>query len=347
MPFWNSPTNRGASEEIATPCREHSRAMNTCACGVVGVAVIDLASGETLSIRGDERFPTASNIKIPVLIELFTQVARRANPALAPESHWESVAHICQMLEGAPLGIELAAAHFDHRIRKGSEREAALVASYCSRLGIELLAGSGDVPARSKASAQGIEESARNMRYAFLESAARQWGAASVALGHNRDDQVETILHHMIRGSGWRGLAGMPVRRGIFIRPVLACGRDELKTYLRAMRVRYAADPSNRDNVFLRNRIRNRLVPMLRKDFNPSIDDSIIRIGENILEGWQALSIAAKIDGTGGKTVEGTMEHGAAGGHGAGATAGAARSRGSASAGRSTSRSSMASRMCS
>jgi tRNA(Ile)-lysidine synthase len=198
------------------------------------------------------------------------------------------------------LGLELAAAHFDHRIRKGSERDAALVASYCSRLGIGLLAGSGDVPARSKASAQGIEESARHMRYAFLESAARQWGAVSVALGHNRDDQVETILHHMIRGSGWRGLAGMPVRRGLFIRPILACGRDELKAYLRAMRVRYAVDPSNRDNAFLRNRIRNRLVPMLRKGFNPSIDDSIIRIGENILEGWQALSGAAEIYGAAG-----------------------------------------------
>ncbi len=188
------------------------------------------------------------------------------------------------------LGLTLAAAHFDHRIRSSSKRDAALVGSYCARLGVELLSGSGDVPARSKASAEGIEESARVMRYRFLENTAQQWRAAAVALGHTRDDQVETILHHMIRGSGWRGLAGMPVKRGPFVRPVLCCEHGELKSYLRAMGIRYAIDQSNNDNSFLRNRIRNRLIPMLKREFNPSIDDSIIRIGDNILEGWEALA---------------------------------------------------------
>ncbi len=183
------------------------------------------------------------------------------------------------------IGFTLAAAYFDHRIRAGTEREKALVTRYCGRLGIETMTGSGDVPSESSASGKGIEETARRLRYRFLEESAERWNADSVALGHNRDDQVETIFHHIIRGSGWKGLTGMPVRRGIFIRPVLSSRREELKRFLIENRIRYVVDKSNTDNSILRNRIRNKLLPLIRKDFNPSIDDSLIRMGENIGEG--------------------------------------------------------------
>ncbi|MCX5753525.1 MAG: tRNA lysidine(34) synthetase TilS, partial [Candidatus Krumholzibacteria bacterium] len=109
------------------------------------------------------------------------------------------------------------------------------------------------------------------------------------ALGHNRDDQVETILHHIIRGSGWRGLRGIPPRRGIFVRPLLACGRAELKAYVRNRRVPYALDRSNLDNRFLRNRIRNRLIPYLERDYNPAATEALLRLGENLAEGWETL----------------------------------------------------------
>lgn len=187
------------------------------------------------------------------------------------------------------LGSTLAAAHFDHRIRKESRREGKLVASYCNRLGIRLIPGSGDVPRASRKGGTGIEETAREMRYDFLEKAAGEWGADAVALGHNRDDQVETVLHHIIRGSGFRGLTGMPAKRGIYIRPLLDCGRSELRDFLRSRGIRYAVDPSNSDNRILRNRIRNRLIPYLAREYNPSIGESILRTRENILEGWESL----------------------------------------------------------
>ncbi|MBN2071780.1 MAG: tRNA lysidine(34) synthetase TilS [Candidatus Krumholzibacteriota bacterium] len=186
-------------------------------------------------------------------------------------------------------GFTLAAACFDHRIRDKGEREKMLVLRYCEKLGIETMTGSGDVPLMARRSKTGMEETARNMRYDFLETEARRWRADSVALGHNRDDQAETILHHIIRGSGWKGLSGMPVRRGIFIRPVLSSSRAELREFLGEKGIRYAIDKSNRDNTILRNRIRNRLLPMIRRDFNPSIDDALIRTGENIAEGWKLL----------------------------------------------------------
>ncbi|MBN2185076.1 MAG: tRNA lysidine(34) synthetase TilS [Candidatus Krumholzibacteriota bacterium] len=187
------------------------------------------------------------------------------------------------------IGFTLSAAYFDHRIRTGTEKEKTLVMRYCSRLGIEAMTGSGDVPSEAAKSGKGIEETARLLRYRFLEKAAEEWKADSVALGHNRDDQAETIFHHVIRGSGWRGLTGMPVRRGIFIRPVLSSGRAELRNFLIENRIKYLIDKSNSDNSILRNRIRNKLLPLIRKDFNPSIDDALIRIGENISEGWDLM----------------------------------------------------------
>ncbi len=187
------------------------------------------------------------------------------------------------------MRIELAAAHFDHGIRPEAGRERALVERAAGRLKIPLFLGSGDVPAEARRSKKGIEETARLLRYRFLEEAARAWNAGSVALGHTRDDQVETILHHIVRGSGWRGLQGIPPRRGLFVRPLLACGRGELKAHVRSRRVRYCVDRSNLDNRFLRNRIRNRLIPYLERGYNPAAAEALLRLGENLAEGWETL----------------------------------------------------------
>ncbi|MCK4235850.1 MAG: tRNA lysidine(34) synthetase TilS, partial [Candidatus Krumholzibacteria bacterium] len=197
------------------------------------------------------------------------------------------------------MRFSLAAAHFNHKIRPGAEREKALVERYALALNVPLLLGAGDVPAEARKKKKGTEETARLLRYDFLEKAAKKWNADVVALGHTKDDQIETILHHIIRGTGWRGITGMAVKRGIFIRPLLTCTRNELKGFLRRRRVRYALDESNRDNRLLRNRIRNRLLPYLRKNFNPSIDESIIRLQENLKEGWKALEQQVKYITTG------------------------------------------------
>lgn len=189
----------------------------------------------------------------------------------------------------AEMHMTLAAAHFDHGIRRAAIRERRLVESYSSRLNVPLLLGSGDVPAEARKMKKGIEETARLLRYGFLEEAAEKWQADAIATGHNRDDQTETILLHIIRGTGWRGITGIPVKRGIFIRPLLTCDRRELIEFLRERKVRYAIDRSNRDNRPLRNRIRNRLLPYLRNNFNPSVDETLLRMGENLREGWKAL----------------------------------------------------------
>jgi len=203
------------------------------------------------------------------------------------------------------MRLSLAAAHFDHGIRvEAAAREKTLVERHASRLNVPVLFGSADVPAVSRKSKNGIEETARILRLDFLERSAAEWNADSVALGHTRDDQVETVLHHIIRGAGFRGITGIPERRGIFIRPLLGFSRGELIEYLRGRGIRYAVDSSNRDNTLLRNRIRNRLLPYLRKHFNPSVDESILRLRENLKEGWEILegTVSGMIITTGGGT---------------------------------------------
>ena len=187
------------------------------------------------------------------------------------------------------LQFELAAAYFDHRIRTESVRERGAVERFASSLGIQVFVGSKDVPSKARTGRLGLEEAARNERYRFLEETAREYGAGAVALGHTRDDQVETVLHRILRGTGWRGLTGMQPRRGIFIRPLLDCGRQELIMHLRSRGISYVIDSSNRNNKFYRNRIRNRLLPYLRKNFNPAVDQAILRLRAGALEGWHLL----------------------------------------------------------
>ncbi len=188
-----------------------------------------------------------------------------------------------------PMGLRLAAAHLDHRIRRGSSKEQLAVAALASSLDVPFFAGAIDVPAEARRRKMGIEETARLLRYRFLGRVAADFGAGTVALGHTRDDQVETILHRILRGTGWRGLMGIPARRGVFVRPLLDCSRDEILRFLRVRKIAFITDESNRDERYYRNRIRSRLLPYLRKHFNPAVDESIGRLRESLGEGWRRL----------------------------------------------------------
>ena len=144
------------------------------------------------------------------------------------------------------LGFSLAAAHYDHQLRgDASRRDAAFVAQFvelccgAERLGdgtllpaVPLFTGSGDVKGEAERRGTGLEETARDMRYAFLRQAAREAGADVIATAHTADDNVETILFHLARGSGLRGLTGIQPVRGDLIRPLLTTSRGEIEAYL-------------------------------------------------------------------------------------------------------------------
>ena len=203
------------------------------------------------------------------------------------------------------LGIEVAAAHYNHRLRGAeSDRDEEFVRRFVSTLpGVELVAEGGDVARRAGESRKGLEETAREMRYAFLRRAARQVGAEVIATAHNLNDNAETILMHLMRGSGLRGLTGIaPVGQGL-IRPLLRTSRQEIENYLREQKLAFVEDSSNQCDDFTRNRIRRRLVPQLEQ-LSPGVLERMgrmaedLRVDENLLqEQGSALLARARQEG--------------------------------------------------
>ena len=183
------------------------------------------------------------------------------------------------------LGFTLVAAHYNHCLRGAeSERDEAFVRDFVAKWcgpqrfdgphgahtlpAVELVVGRGDVAGEAARQGRGLEETARDMRYAFLRDTARRLGCDRIATAHTADDNAETLLLHLIRGTGLQGLAGIAPRRGDLVRPMLTTTRREVEEYTRYLRVPHVEDSSNSDERFTRNRIRRQVVPLL-EELNP------------------------------------------------------------------------------
>lgn len=179
----------------------------------------------------------------------------------------------------ATLGCELAVAHFDHGLRPAEDpQETAFAASLASSLGVECACGQPEIPLDP--GSPSLEERARLARYTFLEETCRRLGTHKIALAHHMNDQAETVLMRLLRGSGAEGLAGMaPVRGGRFIRPLIEVSRAEIEAYLRAKGLPYMSDSSNRSLDPLRNRLRLELIPFLAS-FQPRIVERLAATAE-------------------------------------------------------------------
>lgn len=169
------------------------------------------------------------------------------------------------------FGFSLCAAHFNHKLRgEESQRDAAFVKEYCENQHIPIYLGEGDVRAEALRTQRGIEETARNLRYAFLEDAASQCGAHQIATAHHADDNLETLLLHLVRGSGLRGLTGIPPVRGNIIRPLLTTPRSTIDLYIKENGIPFVEDSSNQDSSLARNRLRQSVIPVLQ-ELNPNL----------------------------------------------------------------------------
>ncbi|HEY5315643.1 MAG TPA: tRNA lysidine(34) synthetase TilS [Pirellulales bacterium] len=178
----------------------------------------------------------------------------------------------------------LLLAHFNHGLRPEAGQDEQSVVELACTLGIECHVGRSCVRERAAEQGDGIEAAARQARYDFLQETAHQAGARYIATAHTADDQVETILHRIVRGTGLAGLAGIPRSRPLdpglaLIRPLLAVRRSEVIDYLAAIGQPYCTDPSNADLRFTRNRVRRLLVPLLAEQFNPQVHEAILRLG--------------------------------------------------------------------
>lgn len=201
-----------------------------------------------------------------------------------------------------PASGRLVVAHFNHRLRgAAAEADAAFVGRLACELGLPCEVGSADPATASLAlpGGTGIEESARNARYEFLKAAAVRHGARYVATAHTADDQAETVLHRIVRGTGLSGLSGMrrarPLMHGVsLIRPLLGVRRSELLEYLRRLGQPFCDDATNQDLGFTRNRLRHELLPRLAVEYNSQVIDALLRLAR--LAGEAQAAIAEVVD---------------------------------------------------
>lgn len=178
------------------------------------------------------------------------------------------------------LNITLLCLYLNHRIRPGAaKKESEFCRKLCAKLGVECFVEERDVPAIAKRARKSIEEAARDVRYAVLEKFASDNNVDKVVLGHHRNDQVETILFRLIRGTGPDGIAGMPYVRGIFIRPLLDVTKAELLEFLRTRRQKFCTDSSNASIVHQRNFIRRKIIPLLER-LNPRVSDALLSFAD-------------------------------------------------------------------
>lgn len=217
---------------------------------------------------------------------------------LAPHD-WQSVTTLVAVSGGAdsiallrglaalqtPSPGRLVVVHFNHQLRgEQSDLDEAFVTALAKCLNLRFVGGRGDGAAIASRG-DSVEASARAARYQFFEAVAGQQGARYLFMAHTADDQAETILHRIVRGTGLEGLAGIPrVRRlsplTTIVRPLLDVRRSEVLHYLAQLGQDFREDESNVDPRFTRNRLRHELLPQLAREYNPQVVDALLRLGE-------------------------------------------------------------------
>ncbi len=230
-----------------------------------------------------------------------------------PPQQWDDVSLLLAVSGGADsMGLlramvelkgpgpgRVLVAHFNHTLRGDeSDADATFVSQLGRQLGLPCEIGTGDTAQLARDEGDGLEAAARGVRYAFLQATAERLGARYVVTAHTADDQAETILHRIIRGTGLAGLAGIRRARSLgpavtLIRPLLAVRREELVDYLRALGQPFREDASNRDVSFTRNRIRHELLPALAADYNPNVREALLRLGSLAGEAQAVIDQAA------------------------------------------------------
>ncbi|RPI97269.1 MAG: tRNA lysidine(34) synthetase TilS, partial [Chloroflexi bacterium] len=243
-------------------------------------------------------------------IIVFTML-ERFHSILQQKCHIESAKPVVVGVSGGPdslclldlmarLGYSLVVAHLHHGLRSEAGADAEAVGRAAQALGVPFELQQVDVPALAQANSLSIEEAARVARYRFLFEQARRWEAQAVAVAHTADDQVETVLMHLLRGAGLAGLKGMQVyalpnawsREIALIRPLLEFWRAEIEGYIQQRGLQPVIDQSNFDTKIYRNRLRHELIPYLQQ-YNPGVKQVVWRTAAALAGDYQALEKAS------------------------------------------------------
>ena len=227
----------------------------------------------------------------------FLTIIKNVRKTIGSNAMLENGDHLLVALSGGPdsvallrvlvilsneYGLRLTAAHLNHSLRGAeADRDEDFVRCLSAETGIDCVFRTVDIRSLHAGQGRSLEDVARQERYRFLEDAAVSCGARKIATGHHRSDQAETVLINLIRGSGSEGLKGiLPVRDGRIIRPLLDVGKSEILAFLKQEGITYVSDSSNTTRCFLRNRIRNDLIPELIRTYNPRLIDGLCQTAD-------------------------------------------------------------------
>lgn len=179
------------------------------------------------------------------------------------------------------LNFEIYVAHINHMIRKEAIDDEVYVQNYCEKNNIQFFVKRVDVQQIANAKKMGTEETGRNVRYEFFDEIMNSVGANKIAIAHNKNDKIETVIMNFLRGSAISGLKGIePIRNNKYIRPLIECERKEIEQYCEDNHLNPRIDKTNFENDYTRNKIRNIIIPYIKDEFNPNIIQTIDRLSQ-------------------------------------------------------------------
>ena len=183
------------------------------------------------------------------------------------------------------LEFEIAVAHVNHMIRKEAREEEEFVKQFCEKINVEFYSKRIEVEKYANNNKIGLEEAGRKIRYEFFDEVLNKTNSNKIAIAHNKNDKVETILMNLLRGSGITGLQGIqPIKDNKIIRPIIEIESQEIEKYCEENKLEPKIDISNFDNAYTRNKIRNVVIPYIKQEFNPNFIETITRLAEVITE---------------------------------------------------------------
>ncbi len=209
------------------------------------------------------------------------------------------------------MKLQLHAVYINHGLRpKAAAKEERFCTNLCKKLSVKLSIKRADIPSVARRTKRGIEETARDVRYCIYHELADSMGCTKIALGHHADDNIETILFRILRGTGRTGLLGIPIQRGRIIRPLLQSTKKEILDYVKKEKLRFCIDESNASEEYSRNYLRNRLLPDIRKRLNPAVDSALLNLADTLAaeESFLAEYTSVKIKKMLNRTVGGKNE---------------------------------------
>ena len=178
------------------------------------------------------------------------------------------------------IDFEIVVAHINHGLRKNAIIDEKFVENFCEKIGVSFFVKHSNIKEIATQQKRGLEETGRIVRYDFFREILQKTGANKIAIAHNANDHAETVIMNFLRGTGIKGLVGIEMQSGNYIRPLIETSRDEIEQYLKNIQIEARHDESNDENIYTRNKIRNIVFPYIKQEFNPNIVNAIKRLSD-------------------------------------------------------------------